>query len=166
MSHSGIVELLYRLVPLRVVRARLAAHAEKCPACAGFLADRDEVKQVLVAAADLGRLKDIWPAIRAGETADGPGTFKADPHVHYRSARTSARVWGRLAAVGAGISAAVIMTVFTVDYFGAGSIQRNGPAARPGFELHYARIGPNPADTFVVESPEDRMVLIWFESSP
>lgn len=167
MSHSGIVELLYRIIPLRMVRSRLAAHAERCPACSLRLADRDQVKRVLVAASDLGRLRDIWPAVRGKASANGPVPLETNSRALRRAGRgSSAPKWGRLAAAAAGGAAAFLLTAFTVGYFGAGSVRKSAPSVRAGFELHYARVDQKPANTFTVEFPEDRMVLIWFESSP
>jgi hypothetical protein len=74
MKHSGIVERLFRLVPFRPVKARLAEHAESCPACAARLAGIEDVRRVLVKAADLGRMDDLWPAVESGgQQAAAPG---------------------------------------------------------------------------------------------
>jgi hypothetical protein len=166
MSHSGTVKLLYRIVPLRIVRSRLAEHAERCPACAAWLADRDEVRRILVDAAGLGRLKDIWPAVRSSGLATSPPPIEADSRILRRGRGEDGPKWGRLVAASAGIAAAAVLAVFTVSYFGAGIVQRSAPAVQAGFQLHYARVDQRPANTFTVELPEDRMVLIWFESSP
>lgn len=166
MSHSGTVNLLYRIVPLRIVRSRLAEHAERCPACAAWLADRDEVRRILVDAAGLGRLRDIWPAVRSSSTAKNTPSPDIDSGILRRGRRKAGPRWGGLAAAAAGIAAAALLTALVVGYFGAGIVQRGAPTAQAGFQLHYARVDQRPANTFTVELPEDRMVLIWFESSP
>jgi hypothetical protein len=157
MSHSGIVDGLYRLIPFRAVRGRLAAHAETCPACGRRLAGREEVKRVLVGAADLGRLDDIWPAVRKG--AAGRRSAGA------KTAGPASRLW-RLAAAAGGLAAAVFVTVFAVRYFGAGANGAAIPAeSGDGFQLHYARIDERPADTFIVQSSGDNIVLVWVEKN-
>lgn len=166
MSHSGTVKLLYRFIPLRIVRSRLAEHAERCPACAAWLADRDEVRRILVDAAGLGRLKDVWPAVRSSGLAKSPPPIEADSRILRRGRGKEGLTWGRLVAAAAGVAAGAVLTAFAVSYFGAGIVQRSVPAVQAGFQLHYARVDQKPANTFTVEFPEDRMVLIWFESSP
>lgn len=166
MSHSGTINLLYRIIPLRIVRSRLAEHAERCPACAARLADRDEVRRIMVDAASLGRLKDIWPAVRSSALVNSGPPLVADSRILRRGRGEAGPRWGRLAAATVGIAAAASLAAFTVSYFGAGIVQRGAPAASAGFKLHYARVDQRPANTFTVELPEDRMVLIWFESSP
>ncbi|MDD8027157.1 MAG: hypothetical protein PHI34_11640 [Acidobacteriota bacterium] len=157
MSHSGIVDGLYRMIPLRAVRGRLAAHAEACPSCGRRLAGREEVKRVLISAADLGRLDDIWPAVRkgsAGRRETGAETAGPAP-----------RLW-RLAAAAGGLAAAIFLTAFAVRYFGAGANGALIPAeSGGGFQLHYARIDERPADTFIVQSPGDNIVLVWVEKN-
>lgn len=159
MSHSGIVDRLARLVPLRPVKARLAKHAETCPTCAARLACRDEVRRVLVQAADLGRMDDIWPAVRRGAEAGRPGTGPAlEPG---RTGAARPRAW-RFASAALGLAAAVFVTAWLIRYLGG----PGGPAAsEEGFRLHYARVERRAADTFVVQSPEDGMVLVWVGKS-
>jgi anti-sigma factor RsiW len=155
MSHSGIVDRLARLVPLRPVKARLAKHAETCPACSARLAGRDEVRRILVQAADLGRMDDIWPAVRRGVEAGG-----FDPGPGLKPGRAGAarpRAW-RFAAASLGLLAAVFVTAGLIRYLsGPGDLV----GSEEGFRLHYARVERRAADTFVVQSPEDGMVLVW-----
>lgn len=159
MSHLGIVDLLARLVPLRPVKAILAKHAERCPACSARLAGRDEVRRILVQAADLGGMDDIWPAVRRGAEAGG---FNPDPGLKPgRAAAARPRAW-RFAAASLGLFAAVFVTAWLIRYLGG----PGGPAAsEEGFRLHYARVERQAADTFVVQSPEDGMVLVWVGKS-
>jgi hypothetical protein len=166
MKHPGIVDLLYRLFPLRAVRSRLAEHAERCPACGRHLADREEVKRALVAASDLGRLNDIWPAVRSGAAGlSGRSGENAGPASRRPSGSPPRRLW-RLAAAGGGLAAAIFLTAFAVRYFGAGAESAAHQAdSGGGFRLHYARIDQRPADTFIVQSPEDNIVLVWVEKN-
>jgi hypothetical protein len=120
----------------------------------------------LAGAADLGRLKDIWPAVRSQAPADDFSPPGPDSRILQRSGRGAGPGGWRLATAAAGVMAAVLLTAWTVSYFGSGIVQRGAPAASAGFKLHYARVDQKPANTFTVEFPEDRMVLIWFESSP
>ncbi|MCX6561568.1 MAG: hypothetical protein NTZ26_13770 [Candidatus Aminicenantes bacterium] len=161
MGHSGIVDWLYRLIPFRAVKARLAEHAERCPVCAKRLAGRDEVRRIFVRAADLGRLDDIWPAVRRRSSQAGRDLdFEPVP-----VRNPGPRLW-RYAVACLGFMVAAGLTVSVVRYFGTGS---EGTAiitrAEESFEIHYARIQQKPAATFVVHSPGDGMVLVWVEKN-
>jgi hypothetical protein len=163
MAHSGIVDRLFRLIPLPVVKARLAEHAERCPVCAKRLAGRDEVRRIFVRAADLGNLDDIWPAVRRG-SCRGLAEDTSVP-IDRATGRPKPRLW-RYAVACFGFMVAAGLTVSVVRYFGAGS---EGTAiitrAEESFEIHYARIQLKPAATFVVHSPGDGMVLVWVEKN-
>jgi anti-sigma factor RsiW len=144
-----------RLIPFQAVKARLAAHAESCPACAARLAGIEEVRRVLVRAADLGRMNDIWPAVRS--RAVGERRLPAGDAARARVGRGKPRAW-RFAAASLGFLAAVFVTAWLIRYLGGpgGSV-----ASEEGFRLHYARVERRAADTFVVQSPQDGMVLVW-----
>lgn len=161
MAHSVIVDWLFRLIPLSAVKARLAEHAERCPACAKRLAGRDEVRRLFVQAADLGNLNDIWPAVRRGSSRIGLDTDAA----FHRAAAPRPRLW-RYAAAVLGLLAAAGLTMSVVRYFGAGSEGASVITRAAGrFEIHYARIQQKPADTFVIHSPGDGMILVWVEKN-
>jgi hypothetical protein len=161
MAHSGIVDRLFRLIPLRAVKARLAEHAERCPVCAKRLAGRDEVRRLFVQAADLGNLNDIWPVVRRGSSRIERDKVGA----HDRAVSPRPRLW-RYAAAGLGLLAAAGLTMSVVRYFGAGPAGTSIITRAEGrFEIHYARIQQKPADTFVINSPGDGMILVWVDKN-
>jgi anti-sigma factor RsiW len=170
MGHSGIVELLYRILPVPAWKSGLARHMENCPACSARLAGRDEVRRVLVQAEDLGGLDDVWPAVKRalGPVAGGgrPNAIPLSrPALKNKSVRPAPAV--RWAAAGCGLVLAAALLVGTVRYLGHPGASGAGDslAETSGFILHSARIENEPANTYIIHPQDDGMVIVWVEKN-
>lgn len=168
MLHPGMVELLWRVLPVPAWKSGLARHVEKCPVCAARLAGKEEVRRVLVQAGDLGGLDDIWPAVRRalGGNAEPPiSTVTVRSALKEKGAR-SAPVLRWAGALG-GTALAAWLLVGTLSYLGSGDTVRPGPvmAETAGFILHSARIENKPAETYIIHPQDDGMVVVWVEKT-
>ena len=170
MGHSGIVELLCRVLPVPAWKSGLARHMENCPACSKKLAGREDVRRVLVQAQDMGGLDDIWPAVKrgispasaAGRTAGAPFSGAALKTTPVRPAPAV-----RWAAAGCGLALAAALLVGTVRYLGNPDASGSGDsmAETSGFILHSARIENEPANTYIFHPQDDGMVIVWVEKT-
>jgi len=165
----GIVELLYRLLPIPAWKAGLARHMESCPACSQRLAGREDVRRVLVQADDLGGLDKIWPAVKRGSArtwkrSARPGSGYRAPLSRPRPAARSDRpLGGGLVRFGLGDRA----LVGTVRYLGRPDVSGGGDslAETDGFVLHSARIENEPAKTYIIHPPDDGMIVVWLKKA-
>jgi hypothetical protein len=143
---------------------------ENCPECSARLAGREEVRRVLVQAEDLGGLDDIWPAVKramgpASGAARSVETPLSRPALKNKSVRPAPAV--RWAVVGSGLALAAALLVGTVRYLGHPGASGAGDsiAETNGFILHSARIENEPANTYIINPPDDGMVVVWVEKS-
>jgi anti-sigma factor RsiW len=151
MGHSGILEVLVRVLPLPAWKAAVVRHMEECPSCRRRLAGREEVRRLLVQTEDLGDLSGIWPSVRR----------RLGPVRRYvRTGAGSPRglLWRWTAALG-GIAAAAVLVAGLIGYLGPSGA--GGEPAGPRFKLTYARIGGQPAGAVVFQPAEADMIVVW-----
>jgi hypothetical protein len=169
MLHPGMVELLWRVLPVAAWKSGLARHMEKCPVCAARLADKEAVRRVLVQAGDLGGLDYIWPAVRrALDRNTDPRTAALSARSGLKKAVTRPAPVLRWAAALGGAALAALILVGTLRYLGPVE-----PAARPGtdiaetdgFILHSARIENKPAETYIIHPQDNGLVVVWVEKT-
>jgi hypothetical protein len=168
MEHSGIVELLYRILPCPAWKSGLARHMESCPACSKRLAGREDVRRVLVQARDLGGLDDIWPAVQRGlgrAPAGMPSSGARMSGAAFKSASARPAPIVRWAAALSGLALAAALLVGPVRYLGPPGASGAGDsmAETDGFVLHSARIENEPANTYIIHPQDDGMVVVWVE---
>jgi len=159
MGHSGIVELVYRVLPVRAWKAKLAGHMERCPACAGRLARKDEVRGILVKAEDIGGLDGLWPSVRKNLEAPAVGDARKDPAagaILYVRSRPGGMLWRWTAAV-AGTALAAFVTFSLLR-----SINPSAGPAADQFRLHYAKVEDRAADTYIFQS--DGLFVVWVDN--
>jgi hypothetical protein len=77
--------------------------------------------------------------------------------------RRTGNLFWRWAAAVAGIGCAAFLTFAAVRFLGSGTetIQARIEAAGAPLRIHYARVDGHPAETFIVDLPADRMVVVW-----
>ena len=170
MEHSGIIERLYRVLPIPAWKAGLARHMESCPACSQRLAGKEDVRRVLVQEGDLGGLENIWPAVKRGIGPDPeaerlPGMRISGPVLKTATRRPAPLV--RWAAALSGLALAAVVLVGTVRYLGHPGPSGGGYslAETSGFVLHSASIDNEPAKTYIIHPPDDGMIVVWVEKS-
>ena len=170
MEHSGIVERLYRVLPVPAWKAGLARHMESCPACSKKLAGREDVRRVLVRARDLDGLENIWLAVKRGIGPDPEaerlwGVRISGAVLKTATGRPATLI--RWAAALAGLALAIALLVGTVRYLGHPGASGEGDslAETSGFVLHSARIDNEPAKTYIIHPQDDGMIVVWVEKS-
>jgi len=153
MGHSGILDVLVRVLPLAVWKAAVVRHMEECPSCRRRLAGREEVRRLLVQAEDLGDLSGIWPSVRRRL-----GSARRDVRAGAASHRSL--LWRWTAALG-GSAAAALLIIGLLGYLG--TPEPGGGPDGSGFRLAYARIGGRPAGTVVFQPADADMIVVWVE---
>lgn len=157
MRHCKIHNVLFEAVPWKAWRDLLIRrHMERCPACRARLAGREETRRVLSRAEDFQGRMDLWPGIRDRMAASAPAAPPASPP-RLGLARLAAAAG--LLIVAAGLSVFILRS-FTV------APPAELRAAEERFEAGPVRIAGEPADTYIFQSRELGMTLIWAEKKP
>jgi hypothetical protein len=156
MGHWALVRFAVRICPPRGGRSRIWRHIDRCSTCQSRLAGLEETRRCLVRPEDVGRLDRIWP-----EVSRKVCSTAAEPLVPLIR-RTGNRIWRWGAAVAA-IGCAAFLTFAAVRFLGSGTgaVQARLDAAGESLRIHYARVDGHPAETFIVDLPADRMVVVW-----
>ncbi len=170
MRHTGMVELLWRVLPVSAWKSGLARHMEKCPVCAARLADKEEVRRILVKAGDLGDLDGIWPYVRRALKPDAgasPSAILARSALASSAGETRPGPALRWAAALGGAALAAWVLAGTIRYLGPAGPAGPGPVAAEaaGFILHSARVENKPAETYIIHPADDGLVDDWVEKS-
>jgi hypothetical protein len=161
MGHWGIVKLLVEVLPGGPGKERLWRHIDRCPSCRVRLVDRDEARRVLFQAADTGPLDGLWPSVRNAVRAAATHPASA---ISAGPARSGQGMWWRWAAAAAGVGLAALLTVTTVRFIAQSeSTAVGGGGEDRSFEIHYAKVGGQPAETFVFQSRDGGPVVVWVE---
>ena len=166
MGHSGIVEFVYHVLPVRAWKAKLAGHMERCPACAGRLAGKDEVRGILVRAEDVGSLDGLWPSVRKNLSGAASGSSQKRPAagvIPFSRPRPGGMLW-RWAAALAGTALASFLTFSILRSLGPSAGPAGGvPEIASGgqFRLHYAKVQGRAADTYIFQS--DGLYVVWVD---
>lgn len=168
MRHADLVGFLFRILPFYAWKeVFLRGHIEKCPACRCSLASREEARRALFKSEGLSIPGGFWPAI--AERIGGCG-IAAEPDAG--TARTSesvpaSRRWAwRWAVTVLGTALAVLLTFALVNFLRAPTPGVSGTtgAAESGqdqVQIHYVRIGNEPAQTFIFKPHGSDVVIIW-----
>lgn len=157
MRHCKIHSLLFGAIPLQAWRDLLIRrHMERCPACRAKLAGREETRRVLARAEDFQGRMDLWPGLRDRMAPLAP---KEHPGMPSRFG------WARFAAAAALLVMAAGLSLLILRGF------RVAPSATPcaaeeKFEIESIRIAGQPANSFVFQTRDPRMTLIWAEKKP
>lgn len=163
MRHFKGMRLFYRLLPFPSWKdALLRKHIEKCPECGRRLASREEARNLLVQARDVGDLDRLWPAILDRIRGIRPSLEPNAGIAREATARPRA-VW-RFAAAAAGMSLAVVLTFALVRFFrstaapiGAAFVESETEQV----QIHYVRIEDEPARTFIFKPHDSDVVIVW-----
>ena len=168
MLHARMVELLWRALPVPAWKSGLARHMENCPACAARLADRKEVRRVLIQAGDLDGPDDLWPRVRRaldGNPETRPSAVAERSALKAGEARSAPFL--RWAAALGGTALAVTILIGTIRYLGETKSGGPGPvvAETDGFILHSASIENKPAETYIIHPQDDGLIVVWVEKT-
>ena len=153
MRHCRILELLYEAFPVRPWQGfLLRVHMDHCPACQAKLARRDEARRALHRAEDFAAGANLWPTLRR-RLEDRPAPLPARPVLGALALRAAASAGLLVAAAG-----------LSVLFWRGFKVEQAGPTpatTRGKFSVDYVRIGGRPADSYVFQSKEAKMTLIW-----
>ena len=164
MRHPDLVGFLFRILPFDAWKdALLRRHIESCADCRGRLASREEARRVIISGEDAGIPGGFWPAI--AERIEGremvPATTPRYPAATVPEPRR--RVW-RWAAAVAGLGAAFLATAARVLFFRS-TAPSWGPEAEAAeadqIQIHYVKIGDEPALTFIFKPHDSDVVIVW-----
>jgi hypothetical protein len=163
MGHFKLMNFMVKLAPFHSWKdALLRGHIEKCSECGGRLANREEAKRILVQERDVGDLDRLWPAISQKIHGTRPSL---EPNAEMpREATARPRAVWRFAAAGAGFLAAVFLTVALVHFFRSSPVQGGGGTIvgdADQVQIHYVRIGNEPAQTFIFKPHDSDVVIVW-----
>jgi len=165
MGHWALIKLAVRVLPRGRAREAVFRHIDRCSACQARLVGREEAKRWLVQAGDIGGLDGLWPSIRKA--------IKSQPCLARESAArietspspgAGSRIL-RWAAAAGGIGAATAATALILSLIsprGVGFASGAVPPADP-LRIQSASIAGKPAETYIIEIPEHRMILVWVE---
>jgi hypothetical protein len=162
MGHWALVKFAVSVLPRGRGREREAAfrHIDHCPTCQERLVGLGEARRVLIQAENVGRLDEIWPSIDKAIKAKPAPAARA---FERSERRRGSRLW-RWAAAG-GIAGAVAVILLALGVLAPRSVNYVSGAARPADSLRIltASGAGQPAELYVVEVPEDQMILVWVE---
>jgi len=156
MGHWALVKLAVSVSPRGWSREAALRHIDRCPSCRSRLAGLEEAQRVLIQAEDVGRLDEIWPSVAK--------PVPADPAFGQRETRRGARLL-RWAAAAGGIGGAVAVILLALGVLVPRGVEYASGAAPPAglLRISAASVAGRPAELYVVEVPEDRMILVWVE---
>jgi hypothetical protein len=159
MNHSKIIDILYAAAPFSSWKdALLRRHIEKCEACSSRLASREEARRILIRPEEVGPLDGLWPAVRSEIIR------KSIPDSASNAGFRFSRSAWRWASAAAGLFVAVLVTFWLVRFF---ERQEGYPGSQTAIEenepiqIHYVRIGGEPAQTYVYHPYDSNIVIIW-----
>jgi|GEM_PF-1658313 len=168
MGHWALVKLAVSVLPRGGLREGVLRHVETCPACQTRLIGREDARRFLVQADQIGGLDGLWPAIRKAMDAGPASRPVVQGGAAYRTSSPPSRPKRRFlrwAAATGGLGGAVlaVLTILalvvprSVDFAGAAESQSDP------LRIVSASVGGRPAETYIIEIPEDRMILVWVE---
>jgi hypothetical protein len=168
MGHWALVKLAVSVLPRGGIREAILRHVDRCPACQARLIGRADARRWLVQADQVGGQDGLWPAVRKAldqatasrAAVQGSAAFRAAPPPPGPKSRAL-----RWAAAAGGIGAAVlaVLTVLTLFLPRGVNLAEAADASPDPLRIVSASIGGGPAETYIIEIPEDRLVLVWFE---
>lgn len=160
MRHSKLVNLVYRILPIRAWKDwLLRRHIDHCPACRKQLVSREEARRLLVQAHEVGDLGGLWPSIK---NKLGKRAKKAEEDALPKPALV--KIW-RLAVPGVVVLLIAVALNFwllrkprpEISGLGGGP----GPAEAEQVQIHYVRIENEPAQTFIFQPRDSNIVIVW-----
>jgi len=154
MGHCKIHNILFEAIPLKPWRDLLIRrHMERCPVCRAGLAGREETRQVLARAEDFQGRMDLWPGVSDRMSVAAQTVHPTVPP-RFGLARLAAAATVLVMAAGLSV---LILRGFKV-------VPPTPPRPLDGkFEVNHIRIGGQPADSYLFQSRDLRMTLIWAE---
>jgi anti-sigma factor RsiW len=157
MRHCRFPDLLLKVLPWRPWQDWLIRrHMERCPACRARLVDRDEARQVLYEAEDVRSWTQALSVVEV-RAAGIPGLGTSRPRGGF--------VLSRAAAAAALVVLAATLSVFFFRGFRVEQARVHQPQS-VGFELDYVRVGGRPARSYIFQSRDPSLTLVWVEKGP
>jgi len=161
MGHWVLVKFAVSVLPPGRGREAAFRHIDRCPACRERLVGLEEARRVLIQAENVGCLDEIWPFVDNEMKAHPVPAGRA---FEKRERRRGSRLW-RWAAAAGGIAGAVAVILLALGVLAPRSVNYASGAVPPTDSLRIlsASVAGRPAELYVVEVPEDQMILVWVE---
>jgi hypothetical protein len=147
MWRCRMVDTLFKLMPLKVWQDFLIRyHISNCPGCQGKLANKTEIRAILISESEIPASKDLWPGL-VTSLNKGLGQDSLSPQRNWR--------WGYAAVGMAVIVAAVIWNLRTpVPIM---------PEFSGGFQIKSIEVDGRPAQAFLFKSEDPNVFYVWAE---
>jgi hypothetical protein len=164
MGHWALVKFAVLVLPRGRGREAVLRHIDRCPTCRARLVGMEEARRVLIQAENVGRLDEIWASVDKAMKAKPVPAGRA---FERRERRRGSRLL-RWAAAAGGIGGAVAVILLALGVLVPRGVDDASGAAPPADSLRIftASIAGRPAELYVVEAPEDRMIFVWAEKQP
>ncbi len=153
MLHCKALHFLLSIFPFKFWQSfMIRSHIQKCDVCMSRVANRDEVKALIIQQDDVGDFRDLWPAIKSGVVEKKP-EIKAEFFSHWK--------WA--------IAAASIVVVMLAGFLFYTTLSQNGilleQEGEARFQINSIRVGDEQATPFIYQPKDSDMILVWAEKS-
>lgn len=151
MLRCKSINFLFSLIPVKRWQDYLIrSHIQKCPCCLEKMASAEEVKLLIVQEGDLENLSGLWAAVKlrlSEEKREKP--------------RLVRRRWAWVAA-----TVCFFVAVGALTWLYNNSL-RNIPGGKISerFQIHYIRVGNEPARAYLYKPHDSKMIIVWAEKS-
>lgn len=161
MGHWALVKLAVSVLPRGWSREAVLRHIDRCPTCRSRLVGPEEAQRVLIQAEDVGRLDGIWPSVEKEMRAK---LLPADRAFGQRETRRGSALL-RWATAAGGIGGAVAVLLLALSVLVPRGVKYASGAAPPVglLRISAASVAGGPAELYIIEVPEDRMILVWVD---
>lgn len=152
MIRCKLINFLFRVLPFRAFQGILIKHHfEKCPNCQNSLVKAEEARLFLEKEEKVREMISLWPGI-SEKLCEGSG----------EKVRTSFFPKWRWAISAAGLMIFIL----------TGFLYLNRPSSlavaseQDQFQINYIKVEEQPAGTYVFESQDSEMIIVWAEILP
>ena len=165
MGHWALTKLAVRVLPRGKAREAVFRHIDRCPACQARLVGREDAKRFLVQGGDIGGLDGLWPAVHKARKAQSCLAQESAARIVTSPSPDSGNRVLRWAVAVGGIGAAAVATLLILSVTSPRGVGFAAGAALPADSLRIqsASVAGKPAEAYIIEIPENRMILVWVE---
>ncbi|NOR15278.1 MAG: hypothetical protein GQ544_06210 [Candidatus Aminicenantes bacterium] len=149
MWRCKMVDTFFTILPLKKWQDFLIRrHISNCPACMGKLADKYEVRTILIAGSEIPTAKDFWPGFIS----------RLNQGLKQNELPTQ-RVWNwGYVAVGVFVTVAAI-------FWNLRTTPPVSPELSENFQIKSIEIDGRPAQAFLFKTEDPNMYFVWAEKN-
>jgi len=149
MFRCSVFNFIVKVIPIKPWQDFLIRrHLGGCRHCREGLITSEEAEILLEMAFPESSRKDFWPAVK---------------HAHHEPVAEKKRfLWPRWRwAMGAAGLAAAVLAVLWIGFFSPSHDIPSPGISDEGFQIKYIKVGDEPADTFVFQTQDSDMIIVW-----